>query len=311
LLGNFAQQHPQASQITLLSEQIAALCGAKFGFLGEAANSVGGYLAGALPFAGGATGMNAAKMISGPRKAYILLNVELELDMHDPHQAMAAINSADMVVALSSFKHHATDYADVLLPITPFTETSGTFVNTEGRVQSFRGAVKPLGEARPAWKVLRVLGNLLNVPGFDFDNSEAVLDESLAGLKLADKLDNRIVGVALHDTAVGGDHGLQRVSDVPIYSADALVRRATSLQSTCDAAEPSAQLHSSELNKIGAKTGDMVIVRQGNATARLVAQTNDAMPPGTVRVAAGHPATAQLGAMFGTITVEPVAGGST
>ena len=304
LLGNFAQQHPQASQIALLSGQIAALCGARFGFLGEAANSVGGYLAGAVPFAGGATGMNAAQMMAAPRKAYILLNVEPELDMHDPQQAMAAINTADMVVALSAFKHHASDYADVLLPIAPYTETSGTFVNTEGRVQSFRGAVKPLGEARPAWKVLRVLGNLLNVPGFDFDNSEAVRDELLAGLKLADKLDCRIVGVALQAAAGGNRQGLQRVSDVPIYSADALVRRANSLQSSRDAAVPTVQLHSSELNKIGAHAGDAVMVRQGNAIVRLIAQKNDVLPAGTVRVAAGHPATAALGAMFGTITVE-------
>ncbi|MFZ5522705.1 MAG: NADH-quinone oxidoreductase subunit NuoG [Pseudomonadota bacterium] len=306
LLGNFAQQHPQASQIALLSEQIAALCGAKFGFLGEAANSVGGYLAGAVPFAGGVAGMNAGRMMAAPRKAYILLNVEPELDMHDPQQAMAAINSADMVVALSAFKHRATDYADVLLPIAPYTESSGTFISTEGRVQSFRGAVKPLGEARPAWKVLRVLGNLLDVPGFDFDNSEAVRDELLAGLKLADKLDSRIAGVALLAAAGGNSRGLQRVSDVPIYSTDALVRRAAALQSTRDAAVPTAQLHSSELNKIGVHSGDAVIVRQGSATVRLVAQVNNALPAGTVRVAAGHPATAQLGAMFGAITVEPV-----
>jgi len=92
--------------------------------------------------------------------------------MHNPQQAMAAMSTADMVVALSAYKHHATDYADVLLPIGPFSETSGTFVNTEGLVQSFKGAVKPLGEARPAWKVLRVLGNLLDVPGFDYDSSD-------------------------------------------------------------------------------------------------------------------------------------------
>ncbi|MEO8331775.1 MAG: NADH-quinone oxidoreductase subunit NuoG, partial [Gallionella sp.] len=128
LLGNFAQQHPQAVQIALLAEQIAALCAAKFGFLGEAANSVGGYLAGAVP--SGAKGMNAAQMLASPRKAYILLNVEPELDMHDPQLAMTAMCAADMVVALSAYKHHATEYADVLLPIAPFTETSGTFVNT-------------------------------------------------------------------------------------------------------------------------------------------------------------------------------------
>ena len=305
LLGNFTQQHPQATQISLLAEQIAALCGAKFGFLGEAANSVGGYLAGAVPFSEDAAGMNAAQMLATPRKAYLLLNVEPELDMHDPQQAMAAMHAADMVVALSAYKHQATDYADVLLPIAPFSETSGTFVNTAGAVQSFRGAVKPLGEARPAWKVLRVLGNLLDVSGFDYDNSESVRDELLSGLNVNDKLDNSLTGVALNAVAVDNNsQGLQRVSDVPIYSADALVRRASSLQSTHDAAIPVAQMQSSELNKIGVHSGDAVVVRQGDASVKLMTQANDTLPSGTVRVAAGHPATAELGAMFGTITVE-------
>src|SRR3989338_3317238 len=197
LLGNFAQQHPQAAQLAALAQRIAALCGASFGFFGEAANSVGGYLAGAVPFGGSVQGMNAAQMTASPRKAYILLNVEPELDMHDPQQAMSAMSAADMVVALSAWKHHATDYADVLLPIAPFTETYGTFVSTEGRVQSFNGAVKPLGEARPAWKVLRVLGNLLDVSGFDYDSSEAVRDEVLASQNVADKLNNHVDGIAL------------------------------------------------------------------------------------------------------------------
>jgi len=304
LLGNFAQQHPQAAQIALLAGQIAALCGAKFGFLGEAANSVGGYLAGAVPFIKGATGMNATQMLASPRKAFILLNVEPELDMHDPQQAMVAMNAADMVVALSAYKHRASDYADVLLPIAPFTETSGTFVSTEGRAQSFRGAAKPLGETRPAWKVLRVLGNLLSVPGFDFDSSEAARDELLAGLSLADQMDNRVTDIALQMVKGGNIQGLQRVSDVPIYSADALVRRAASLQQTQDAATPCVLMHSSDLNKTGANSGDTVIVSQGKATVRLVAKANDSLPVGTVRVAAGHPATAGLGAMFGTIIVE-------
>lgn len=306
LLGNFAQQHPQAAQIALLAEHIAALCAAKFGYLGEAANSVGGYLAGAVP--SGAKGMNAVQMLAAPRKAYILLNVEPELDMHDPQQAMTAMYAADMVVALSAYKHRAADYADVMLPIAPFTETSGTFISTEGRVQSFRGAVKPLGEARPAWKVLRVLGNLLEMPGFDYDSGEAVLDEVLPGKdgarSIADKLNNHIAGVAVQTTASSNSQGLQRVSDVPIYAADAVVRRAASLQLTRDAATPCVVMHGSELHKLGVQSGDTVKVNQGKASARLVVRADDSMPVATARVAAGHPVTAGLGAMFGAITVE-------
>ncbi len=304
LLGNLAQQHPQAAQIAMIAEQIASLCAAKFGYLGEAANSVGGYLAGAVPFGKEAPGMNAVQMLASPRKAYMLLNVEPELDMHDPQRAMSAIRAADMVVALSAYKHQATDYADVLLPIAPFTETSGTFVNTEGRVQSFRGTVKPLGEARPGWKVLRVLGNLLNVSGFDYDTSEAVRDEALSTNNVADKLNNHISGMALHALPAGGNQGLERVSDVPIYFADAIVRRASALQKTRDAALPCVALHGSELQRLGVSSGDTVKISQGNGSVRLTVQANNLLPAHTLHVAAGHPATAALGAMFGTITVE-------
>lgn len=303
LLGNFAQQHPQASQLQLLAQHIATLCGAKFGFFGEAANSVGGYLAQAVPFAGVEHGMNASTMLTAQRKAYILLNVEVELDMQDPQQALAAMGAADMVVALSAYKHHATEYADVLLPITPFTETSGTFISSEGRVQSFKGTVQPLGDARPAWKVLRVLGNMLNILGFDYNNSEAVRDEVLGGTDVSAKLGNALHGVSAQ-TATWNITGLQRVSDVPIYATDAIVRRAASLQKTRDAATPRALIHSVELEKLNLQSGEMVKLTQGQGSVRLSIIADDSLPRGVVRVAAGHTITAELGAMFGTIRVE-------
>ncbi len=299
LLGNFAQQHPQAVQLQLLAQNIAQLSNARFGFLGEAANSVGGYLAQAMPTS---DGMNATAMLESPRKAYLLLNVEPELDTQNSQQALAAMQAADMVVALSAYKHHATEYADVMLPIAPFTETSGTFVNTEGHVQSFKGAVKPLGEARPAWKVLRVLGNLLNITGFDYDNSETVRDEALAGGDVAAKLNN-----ALHDiVAQPADtvSGLQRVADVPIYATDSIVRRSTPLQATHDALPPRALMHSEEMKKLGFQTGERVKVTVGQGSVELAVDTDDKLPMGVVRVAAAHASTAGLGAMFGAITVE-------
>jgi NADH-quinone oxidoreductase subunit G len=161
-LGNVAEQHPHAAQLHALALELARLTGASCGFIGEAANSVGGYVAKALP-----TALNAYEMFAQPRKAYVLLGVEPDLDCHNPQQAVAALKAAALVVALTPFSDGAVrEYADVLLPITPFSETSGTFVNTEGRAQSFNGVVRPFGDARPAWKVLRVLGNLLNLAGF-------------------------------------------------------------------------------------------------------------------------------------------------
>jgi len=180
-LGNLAQHHPQYADLHSLAEVIAGLAGANFGCLGESANSVGVYIAGAVPSKSGLkAGMNAAAMMTTPRKAYLLLGAEPELDCNDPAAAMRALQSADMVVAMSAYKHSALEYADVLLPIAPFSETSGTFISTEGRVQSFNGTVKPLGETRPAWKILRVLGTMLGVKGFDYDTSEAVRQDALA-----------------------------------------------------------------------------------------------------------------------------------
>jgi NADH-quinone oxidoreductase subunit G len=299
LLGNFAQQHPQAVQLHLLAQHIAALCNAKFGFIGEAANSVGGYLAQAIPRG---NGLNAAAMLAAPRKAYVLLNVEAELDTQNSQQAMAAMQAAEMVVALSAYKHQASEYADVMLPIAPFTETAGTFVSTEGRVQSFRGAVKPLGEARPAWKVLRVLGNLLNVAGFDYDSSEAVRDEVLSGVDVSSKLNNHLQGLAVQPAAVSS--GLQRVADVPIYATDAIVRRSAPLQATYDALPPQVFMHGEEMKKLGLQSGALVKVNVGQGSVQLVLTADEKLPMGVVRVAAGHALTAGLGAMFGAITVE-------
>ncbi|MEK7811905.1 MAG: molybdopterin-dependent oxidoreductase, partial [Pseudomonadota bacterium] len=216
--------------------------------------------------------------------------------------ALSALQSADTVIVLSAYKHKALDYADVLLPVAPFSETSGTFISTEGRVQSFKGAVKPLGETRPGWKVLRVLGNLLKVDGFDFDTSEAVRDEVLHGVDIASKLNNGVSGVELK--AVSASGGLQRVSEVPIYATDAVVRRSAPLQATQDAATPKVWMHSHELNQMGVAAGEQVKVSQGNGSVSLQSAVDDRLPKGVVRVAAGHAATAALGAMFGTIKVE-------
>jgi NADH-quinone oxidoreductase subunit G len=212
------------------------------------------------------------------------------------------MHAADMVVALSAYKHQATEYADVLLPIAPFTETSGTFVNTEGRVQSFKGTVKPLGEARPAWKVLRVLGNLLKVAGFDYETSEAVRDEVLKGVEVGSKLNNKLQGLTVQPAPATG--GLQRLADVPIYATDAVVRRSAPLQATHDAMPPRVLMHGDELKKLGLQSGEQVKVTVGQGSAQLAVAADDSLPMGVVRVAAGHAATAGLGAMFGGITVE-------
>jgi len=299
-LGNLAAQHPQAAQLRLLAQDLAALLGASFGVFGEAANSVGGYLAQAVP---AADGLNAAAMLANPRKAYVLLNAEPELDFHDSRVALKAMQQTEFVICLTAYKGSAPDYANALLPIAPFTETSGSFVNAEGRLQSFNGVVKPLGDARPAWKVLRVLGNLLDIQGFDYDSSEQVRDEIGTSAQLAGKLDNRLNGMTLQTPSASG--GLQRIADVPIYFSDALVRRATSLQQTRDAAPPRAWMNSALLARLGLKHGQAVKVRQGAGEALVNAALDDRLPRDCVRLAAAHAATSKLGPMSGELSVEP------
>ncbi|MBU0752166.1 MAG: NADH-quinone oxidoreductase subunit NuoG [Gammaproteobacteria bacterium] len=301
LLGNFAQQHPQAATLNALAQQLAELLGCKFGYLGEAANSVGGYVASAVP---GGEGLNAAAMLADPRKAYLLLGAEPELDCADGAAALAAMRQASSVIVLSPFKSMAAlDYADVLLPVSPFSETSGTFVNTEGRVQSFYAVAKPQGEARPAWKVLRVLGNLLEIDGFGYDSSEQVRDDVLGGKPdFASGLDNGVDGVAIELPAAGA---MERIADVPIHFADALVRRAPSLQATADAVAPAARMNAATLAKLAVATGDKVAVKVGaGGTATLAVQLDSGVPDGCIRIAAAHATTAGLGPMFANLTVE-------
>ena len=300
LLGNFAQQHPQAGSLQALAQIIASVTGARFGFLGEAANSVGGYVAKAMPQAGG---LNAARMLSEPRKAYVLLNVEPEFDCADGAAAMVAVKQAESVIVMSPFKSAAMlEYADAILPVAPFAETSGTFVNTEGRVQSFQAVAKPKGDTRPAWKVLRVLGNLLKLDGFEQDSSEDVRAEVLgAATEFAAGLDN---GVEAAPVLTAAALAVERVADVPIYFADPLVRRSAPLQKTADAAVPAARMNAATLAKFGLAAGDRVRVRQGAGEAQLAAQLDSGLPDGCIRVAAAHAATAALGALFGNLTVE-------
>jgi NADH-quinone oxidoreductase subunit G len=296
-LGNAAAQHPDAAKLHAAAEWIAQNIGANFGYLTEAANTVGGYIANAIPGAGA----NAQQAFAAPRKAYLLLNAEPKLDSANPQVAATALAQAEMVVVMSAFQH-GFDYADVLLPISPFSETSGTFINAEGRAQSFNGSAKPLGETRPAWKVLRVLGNLLELDGFNYDTSEAIRNEVLAG-DVAARLNN-IAGLAPQAALPTVDVPLERVSDVPIYATDAIVRRAESLQMTTDAQAPKVVISSALAEKIGVASGAPVLVKQGEGSVLLTVAVDAGLPANVVRVAAAQIATSTLGAMFGAITVE-------
>jgi len=234
LLGNAAAHHANASGLLALANWIGMHTGASVGFLTEAANTVGAQLAGALP---GESGLNAAEMLGGRLKAAILLNTEPEFDSAMGEHAAAGLGNAAMVITLSPFKANLA-FSDVVLPIAPFTETPGTFVNAEGRVQSFHAVVKPLGEARPAWKVLRVLGNMLGLQGFEQESSGEVLRAARGEADLEQAL---VQGGKLNNassasmTAQVNAANAGRPVTASIYQLDSIVRRAPSLQLTADA----------------------------------------------------------------------------
>ncbi len=286
LIGNFAQQHPQAGAIHAAAQELAQAAGARLGFIGEAANSVGGYLAG-LP--------TAALPEIVRKEALLLLNAEPRLDLADPR----ALAGARFVVMLTPWKP-ALDEADVLLPIAPFTETSGTFVNIEGRAQRFHATVNALGDARPGWKVLRVLGNLLGVAGFDFDTLDQVRAACLDNVDITSRLSNRITTVSAPSRA--SSTGLERIADVPAYFADALVRRSPPLQKTRQARAPTARMNGRTMQALGVAAGQPLLANG----ARLDVSLDAGVPDGCVRIAAAHPSTAGVGPMFGTVKLEKV-----
>ncbi len=305
LLGNLAQQHVDYSLLEQLAGELATITGASAGTVGEAANSVGGYVAKACPQQGG---RDASRMFEDPRKAYVLFGCEPSLDVANPAQALRALSAAEMVVQFSAFKDaDALAYADVLLPLSPYTETSGTFVNTEGRAQSFVGVVRPAGESRPGWKLLRVLGNLLNVERCDYQSSEEIRNEILGADNVLPEgsLARPIAVTAVAATALAGS-GLQRIADVPIYFADGLARRAPALQKTRDAQPPTARMSAVTLASVGAADGRSVRVKGSEGSAVLDAVLDATVPDGCVRIAAAHPSTANLGALNDMIVVECV-----
>jgi NADH-quinone oxidoreductase subunit G len=302
LFGNFAQQHPQSAVLHTLGNQLAQLVGGTLGLIGEAANSVGGYVANAVP---SNSGMNVSSMLADPRKAYLVIGNEPELDCANGAQALVALKSAASVIVLSPFKSLAAlEYSDVLLPISAFAETSGSFINTEGRVQSFHAAVKPQGDAKPAWKVLRVLGNLLQIPGCDYSSSEDVRNEVLGGSpEFAPGLDNGIDGIPV-TLFPHQNMGFERLAEIPIHFADGLARRAPSLQKTRDAKAPTARLNAAMLKRLDIASGDEVKVGAGDtAVVRLAVELDDGLADNVVRIPAAHFDTVALGALAANLTV--------
>ncbi|MGH1536787.1 MAG: NADH-quinone oxidoreductase subunit NuoG [Gammaproteobacteria bacterium] len=238
MLGAMVENHPQASAIRALSNFIAQASNSIFGMLAQSGNTVGAWLSGVLPHrlaAGGinvSSGLHTSEMIAKPRRAYVLFNLEPEFDFVNSPAAIEAMQAADFVVIFTPFMNEQIQqYADVILPIATFAETDGTYVNAVGHWQSVGAAVTAPGEARPAWKVLRVLANKFGFEDVQYQSSEQIRDELKQ--QFSDDIDF-VSGLKdfNHVKVDVGENKLYRISDMPIYAVDNIVRRASSLQKT-------------------------------------------------------------------------------
>lgn len=302
LLGNLATAHADYSIIRSLAAAIATACDLKLGYLPEASNSIGAHLVGAVA----STGNDAQAMLESPCKGYLLMGIEPGLDLWNPARAANAFEQADFVVALTAFRSANLEAAaDVLLPMALFVETSGSFVNAEGTLQSFAGVITPSGNTRPAWKILRVLGNLLEVPGFDYVDSTEVLAEitqATSALVPNNALSNQVVSTEVRTLT----KDLQRIGDVPIYALDPLVRHARSLQKTHDAIPAGVYLNAEEAGRLGITEGENTVVVQDQIRIQLPLFIDSNVPNGCARIPAALAGVEQLGAQFGEVTLEKV-----
>ncbi|HLB43654.1 MAG TPA: NADH-quinone oxidoreductase subunit NuoG [Gammaproteobacteria bacterium] len=318
LLGALALHHPHASHIRYLANKLAILMGAKLGYMTDGANTAGGWLAGAIPHrqAGGVAihhqGLSAYEQFVKPRKAYILLNVEPELDCANSKLAISALKQAQFVLALSLYRHPTLEtYANVILPIAAFAETSGTYVNVMGEWQSFTGVASAYRSTRPAWKILRVLGNFLGLSGFNDESSEEVrreVKEVVAKSPLL--LQREIEGTLLaspHFVKKGGI--VSRIGEIPIYATDSIVRHAEPLQKTQVIIEgdvATVQLNIETANKLQLHEGDQARVKQGHGEIYLPVTINSHVATDAARIAGGIMATAELGDLLGEVVIEHV-----
>jgi NADH-quinone oxidoreductase subunit G len=308
LLGLDATLHPAFSTLRAIAVLIGELSGARVGFVSDGANSAGACLAGVLPHrsAGGVArevcGLDAAQMIAQPRKNYLLLNIEPEFDCGNGAQALAAMQQAEFVVALTPYVTDSMrDYADVLLPAGVFAETSGTFVNVEGRWQSFAAASRAPGDTRPGWKILRVLGNLLELDGFDPVSSEQVRD-SLSEQLGEVKLDNSACGDAV--TPPSPTSGLERIASLPMYAVDNIGRRAGSLQLTPDGQVALLRLHPDDAASLSLADGDRATVAQDGNSVTLEVVVDARVAKGAAVAPQAIEATLALGGPSGTLQVK-------
>ncbi len=297
ILGNSAMMHPDYSILRRLAASIATAANVVWGTTGFGANDVGATFAGAVP----TSGMNASQMLSGGTDTLMVVGAELELDTANAAQAREALADQKVIAVVSHMSDALASTADVILPCGVIAETSGTLVNNQGDVQSFTGVVPPPGESRPAWKILRVLGNLVDVDGFDYLDSHDVRNE-LLGDQTQLPVSNAITEGA--DQSRHLVSGIQRIGDVPMYSIDSVVRRSTALQHTPDSFKGQARIASDLAEQIQLGASGRIRVTQEAATVEIEAIADESVASQCVWLPIGVAETASLGNGFAAISVE-------
>ena len=307
VLGQIAMNHPDASLLRQIASWLGENCGIKIALLPDA-NGVAGWVAGCVPhrLPGGrpnvSPGLNCKNMIDECLKAYVLYGVEVSSDYADPVALDTALNEAEFVVSFSTFRSAVPMQADVVFPLAAFTEIDAGYINVDGVYQFASAAVKPMGQSRPGWKILRVLGNFLKLDGFDHVTSKDITTELEEVYDLSDPISvryNSDLQVVNHVVAQSTElkHGkqLDRIIDVPVYRVDPTVRRATALQSTQDAHTVPLLACAEELEELGFKPGGRLAVDSRAGRVMLRAQTDDRVPRGVVYVPTGLSETSVLG----------------
>jgi NADH-quinone oxidoreductase subunit G len=297
LLGQIAVQHPDYAILSELAAAIAETTSVNFAVLPAAGNTVGAWQAGIVPhrlpggFANDKAGKNMAEMLAEPPAALLIHNVEPEHDSADPQAALNAATAAEFAVVMTPYVNdQIKHYADVILPVVPYTETDGTFVNMEGLAQSFGAAVKPYAESSPAWKVYRVLGEQLGMEGYQYETAAEVLADVLQ----AGQDQQSVTPVAETLSPVLVSDSLVRSGEVAIYATDSLVRRATALQSSTDGMNRrKAVMNRSTADKAGLNGARSVLVTQDKQVVDLELVIEDGMADNTVWI----PLIPELGAL--------------
>jgi NADH-quinone oxidoreductase subunit G len=314
LIGALAWHHPDAAVIRSLLRNLAVLSGASINVMTDGPNTAGGWLAGAIPHrqAGSMAihhiGLSAHEMLVKPRKAYLLLNVEPDLDCANAKQAKEAMKQASCVIALSLYRNTVLDaHADVILPMTPFTETSGTFINAEGVWQSFLAVANPYESARPAWKILQALGNCLQLPGFEYPDTPSIKQEVEILTRAMPSFTSSFSEWQTNSSSVS-PNTLTRIGEIPIYATDSLVRHAEALQeaqSVMQGELAAVRIHPATAKQLALQDLQLVKLQQdGTAAVNLPVMIDERVPLEAAWVPGGILATAELGSLFGNIEIK-------